>query len=604
MSLKDNKFKVEFSAELKPVESSEKEVFKEKYLANASLDELRNFLPAGLDDRNVDLLAFSTNAYVANHVNLNGAVVDTDTAINTAPLFVFKPANKEHNRQQIVGVILNVGFSDFGTDKPITKEEAAKLNTPFNITVGGVVWRVANDNLCESIEDSNNPKSANYNKISASFEMGFDDYDIAVLPAGNRYLENANIVTDGPEKEELSKNLKSFGGSGKVNDKDVALLIKGTVVPLGIAFTTKPAAAVQGVAVPKDQIPAGDGNNETVKELGGLITGNNVTTVINNDSIMPKSAVQAYGNNFNIDSFLKSGGICIPTIFSYGDNQQNTKYYTITNENGQLGLLDPKLNKYYEEMLAKLVSHKESNIKDCVKPLSQEQKDSNNTILTEVAKINLIKPKYMKFTKLEEVADTELRQNIDAYVATELAKASEKYAADKKEKEGAIESARVKTAELETTLAKTNTRVADLEKELTAFKNEKAARESQEKFNSRIASFDEKYELTKEDRKAISAQIKDLNDDAFNALSESLHVLLATKDKLAIAEAKKQLETSASTVIDDAVDNSTQVTTVIPNTITPEAKTFKDKFAKAFSDTDDNFNIIYNRRSLNAKSKE
>ena len=54
--------------------------------------------------------------------------------------------------------------------------------------------------------------------------------------------------------EELSKHLKSFGGSGKLEDgTPVHRLIVGEIYPLGIGFTTNPAADVKGVYVEKEK---------------------------------------------------------------------------------------------------------------------------------------------------------------------------------------------------------------------------------------------------------------------------------------------------------------------------------------------------------------
>ena len=57
----------------------------------------------------------------------------------------------------MVGAILTAGFSEFGTDKQITAEELKDHKGPFNITLGGIVWKIVNSNLAKMIEDSADP---------------------------------------------------------------------------------------------------------------------------------------------------------------------------------------------------------------------------------------------------------------------------------------------------------------------------------------------------------------------------------------------------------------------------------------------------------------
>ena len=112
----------------------------------ASLVDVGDFVPNIDTEKNIDLLPIAFNACVANRVNKNGDVIDTPTAIEIYENFVNKPINIEHNRERVVGAILTAGFSEFGTDKPLTAEQVAETNTPFNITLGGIVWKVVTIN--------------------------------------------------------------------------------------------------------------------------------------------------------------------------------------------------------------------------------------------------------------------------------------------------------------------------------------------------------------------------------------------------------------------------------------------------------------------------
>jgi hypothetical protein len=234
-----------FSSVIKPVVSEEKD----KFLALASLVEIGKFIPNVDTATNTDLLAVAFNACVINRVNKNGDVIDTDTALSVYKQFINKPINIEHNRQKVIGVIVSAGFSEFGTDKPLTEEQVKGKSDPFNITLGGLVWRLVNPDLADLIEDSNDPTSPSYMGISASWELGFMDYKIAVLPDGQKNLASGEIISDGEKIGQLKNKLKSLGGDGKtIDDKCIYRMPSDTVLPLGIGFTQKPAADVEGIA--------------------------------------------------------------------------------------------------------------------------------------------------------------------------------------------------------------------------------------------------------------------------------------------------------------------------------------------------------------------
>jgi hypothetical protein len=206
--MKQHKFTSIFSSEIKPLVSEEKD----KYLAMASLVEVGEFVPDVDTKKNVDLLPVAFNACVINRVNKNGDVVDTPTAIAMYKDFINKPINIEHNRDRVVGVILATGFSEFGTDKPLTEDEVKELKGPFNITLGGVVWKVVNNRLSDIIENASDPTSDDYLKISASWELGFSEYNIILSANGEKNIENAEVVTDVEKLEELKSSLKALAG--------------------------------------------------------------------------------------------------------------------------------------------------------------------------------------------------------------------------------------------------------------------------------------------------------------------------------------------------------------------------------------------------------
>ena len=271
------KYITTFSSFLKPLVSEEKD----KYLALASLMEVGNFIPDIDTEKNVDLLPVAFNAAVINRVNKNGDVIDTPTALASYKNFINKPINLEHNRERIVGVILTAGFSQFGSDVPLTEDEVKDLKGPYNITLGGVIWKIANPNLASMIEDSSDSTSSNYQKISASWELGFNEFNLIVIEGESKNIEDGSEIFDADQIETLKVNLKTFGGSGKIDkSKSLYRKVTGNVVPLGIGLTETPAADVKGVATVKTEE-----KQQLEKENISKIENLDVNTLIDNKAM-------------------------------------------------------------------------------------------------------------------------------------------------------------------------------------------------------------------------------------------------------------------------------------------------------------------------------
>ena len=266
--------------QIKPLVSEEKD----KYLSVASLNNLKKFLPDIDTSKNIDLLPIAFDACVVNRVNKNGDVINSNTAAEIVNNFINKPINVEHDRSNVIGCILTANFSKFGTNESMPAEEVKDLKEPFYITLGGVMWKVINPKLADLIEESNDPSSENYMKVSASWELGFSDYDIVLLEDNNKNIEDGKFITEEKEKDKLSKNLKAFGGTGKINNNThIYRQVIGDVVPLGIGLTSNPAADVQGVATREIEKPKIISFKE--KEDVGSKKENNISQNIKNDVI-------------------------------------------------------------------------------------------------------------------------------------------------------------------------------------------------------------------------------------------------------------------------------------------------------------------------------
>lgn len=258
------KYSITFATKIKPMVSEETD----KYLSLASAENLKKFLPSNVDlNKKIDFLAFAGNSFVANRLNLNDDGVSTKEALAIAELFPYSFVDIEHNRQKLAGVILNASFSEFGTDKPLTREQVEKLTCPFNVTIGGIIWRAANPDLADLIEESNNPDSELYNKISISWELAFSDFNLILIDPKKKNFEDGEIISDPKKVNELEAKLRAYGGVGTTdNGKKIGRVPVGDVLPLGVGLTENPAAQVGAIVLEtkkKDQIEA----SNIIKEL-------------------------------------------------------------------------------------------------------------------------------------------------------------------------------------------------------------------------------------------------------------------------------------------------------------------------------------------------
>ena len=213
-------------------------------ISKASLAPLKPLIPSEVDlDKNIDLMAVAFNAAVVNKFNRNGDGIDSATANAINKYFIHKPTNIEHIKNKVVGHIVSAGFSSYGSNEMI--ENVSEVVDPFNIALGAVVYRTVNPAFANMIEMSNDAESDYHQAVSASWEIGFNEYVIAL---GSDNLKEAELVTDKTQIEELKGYLKAMDGPGQMDDgTKVYRLVTRNIYPLGIGFTTNPAADVKGL---------------------------------------------------------------------------------------------------------------------------------------------------------------------------------------------------------------------------------------------------------------------------------------------------------------------------------------------------------------------
>ncbi|CAK0755802.1 hypothetical protein CCP3SC5AM1_2170002 [Gammaproteobacteria bacterium] len=247
-------YKMSFSSNINLLN---KEKTKENF-AQANLQNLIPLMPSNIDfENNPDLIGIVLNSAVGNLANKNFHCISNKDLVSIAKNFVYKLVDIEHNRKNCVGFICNYGFSKFEGGEVITEEAAADSTDPVNLSLAAIIWESTLEDSYEDIlENCDDPQSQYYNAISASWEIMFSDYDIAVGPTFN--LADCKIFS-GEDKAVYEQYLPQNGGKGSFNGEYVFMLAKVTaedwVLPMGIGLVENPAAFVKGLVIVNPEPP-------------------------------------------------------------------------------------------------------------------------------------------------------------------------------------------------------------------------------------------------------------------------------------------------------------------------------------------------------------
>lgn len=467
--------------------SLERRSFK-NFQASASVKELkdlRSLLPSDeYMKEHDDLLFCSFNLAVAGMINKNNHGILPKTAEKMMKYWVNRPLNIEHNRENTVGCIISTGFSTFGDNKIITVDEALKSGEPFNLCMGGVVWRVVDPYFADYLEMTNKySKNDNYfyGKVSTSWEVGFEKY---VIARGSKNLFNAEIVTDEAEIERLTPYLTQMGGTG-FDDQNIEcyLVIAGDARPLGGGFTENPAAAVKSIFIPDLE----EDEDEDDKEDG---------VEPEDEDVEDKKKVNC---NQNSDDPLEKSA----------ENKENSKNVVANEKN--------------IEKSEKIISH---NKKITVRHINDMKfKDINDFC-----------DKYAEASAKQEVfAASEVRE----FIQDQFVKEAEGWKSKVTEQEELAKASNEKVSALEADLATAKQEAEATKQSLDALRSELAEirantekAEKEAKFNARMSELDEKYSLDEKTRKKLAKDIFGYSDEEYASyLAEDGDVILAGKEK-------------------------------------------------------------------------
>lgn len=458
-----------------------------KLISTASLAPLAKLLPAGIDPGDSpDMLYVSANGAVANLANRNGDSISGETALSIYKTSRHKYLNLEHNRDQIIGVILYPGLTRFESNEPLSESEASVLKEPFNMSFVGALWKVACPMVSKHVAQQGD--SVGSNCISMSWEIAFSEWDIGL---GSSNLFEAKVITaDDPSFALYDKMLLQNGGKGKdAKGQDVYRIIKGDAVVLGFGLVLNPAAAVRGI-LPIEKLP---------------------------ETTSPAAASIAL-SDAQIDAIAES------VIKKIQDSEA--------------------AQKAAAEAVLPLKTVVEPAAETTAATISLEKNDEKNRT-PPCNGVTLDTPQSMKIESLEQLTSNwaEIRKNESCAHVADFVKAikegSDKYMADLKAQEDLLKNAELAKAANEKRAAELKASLDEVKKELAEVRTSQEALQSNQKFQERMASFDEKFDLDDEDRALLTKDIKDLDDDAFAAYSKKCDKLMAAKSKKAKKADKK-----------------------------------------------------------------
>lgn len=554
----DCKFRTHFFAEAKIIEANDEL----KQQAFASLHSLKSIIPAGFNpEKDTDLLYLASPLVRLDWSNANGDCLTREVALSSYKGFINRLLDIEHDRKKIVGNIIMAVITDADTNEIIPDDKVLDYAGTLQIVYAAYMWKVANPKLAEFLTRASNPSSEYHNTISSSFEVGFNDYIIAV---GDKNVRKAKLITDEDEIELYSKFLLSSpGGVGKDRNGNFVYRVLQDCYPFGAGLVSRPASQVKGVLTIESLVETVEDDEDDDEENETEDTESSANQSVKKE-VEDKNAVTK--------SELKT------------ETAANTEIVKDAKTSVQESVATEKT--------AKIDIQKE---KVSVTP--------NITQPMDIKKLDDITANAAELFKNEAHASV-----ITKFIAEQIAKISEEKVAEMKKRDDMAKTLEEAKAAAEAKVAELSKNVSDLASKLNEIEAAKAAEAAEKLFQERMKGFDEEYELNDEERTLIASEIKGMNDESFDAYLKKFKVLAKEKSKaFKTAKAKELTEKLAQANVKAKVDEKTlnvseivaSVTEVkqadLPNAVKPVEPTLLEKMKKAFSPE----NVTLNGKPLN-----
>ncbi len=489
----------------------------DRFEAKASLLNLKGIIPDGVrPEDNPDLLYIAANGATAAMKNRNDDAITAETALRINGTAKHKFISTEHERTEICGFILDTGFTRMGTNEALTMEEATALKEPFNMSVFGLLWKVVNPMVTKYIQKSGD--STDGDVLSLSWEIGFDRYLIGV---GSKNLFDARIIeSDNQDFAVYDKILRANGGEGRDRTGNTVFrIISGDPVILGYSIVGAPAAEVKGILpITKATEPAAK-----IEELAAISA--NVTIVAQNGTENNTNLTVGFQEQLTaqIQKMVKDELLSQSRSDSFFQQRAKTDSTSVE---------DPITEPVQDPLLAAAST-----------TISQEKQEKN--ITPSDTRVNPVKPNTMDIKKLSDIVTNwpelqKMEATASVALITEAIRVgSEEYIKNLEAEKALVKNAQEAKAAADQRAKELELSIAEVNRKLEELTQRAVATEQAAKYQERMASFEEEFELDDEDRQIIASQIKDLDDAGFESYAKSAKKLMSGKAKKAPPFGKK-----------------------------------------------------------------
>jgi len=252
-------------------------------------------------------------------------------------------------------------------------------------------------------------------------------------------------------------------------------------------------------------------------------------------------------------------------------------------------------------------------------------KIQSENVIVEEASINLI----MKITDIKDINDSSMKElsasAVTDFIAEKIAENSEVWKKQVDEKETLATNLGEQIAQLQAQLDELKKSKEDSETALNELKNQIAAKEAEEVFQTRMAAIDSEYDLTDEDREIIAEDLKAVaseedfqkwfkkfstlasakNKAAKKAMAEKMKEEKMKEEEMKTAKASEEAVAEESVVVTEEVKEEVKAEEVAAEAVSEASvkndvanaagavESLKDRMAAAFSG--DNIKIKLNR---------
>jgi hypothetical protein len=211
----------------------------------------------------------------------------------------------------------------------------------------------------------------------------------------------------------------------------------------------------------------------------------------------------------------------------------------------------------------------------------ENKKIQKNISQKNKASVILNTRKSMKIKELADITEDTMKEALASdmreFIKTEILKKDTEFAAKQSEAKTAFEKIQAEAEASKTKLAENESKATELQNQIVALSaqiktlaDEKAAKEVEETFNTRMAALAAKYNLDANLEKIVHSQIKGLDKEGFDKWATDFEVLASSFKKEEKKETPADTTKAAETIVSTASVKGAQV----PNTPSSQEKSW------------------------------